>query len=149
MKSRRYGNNHIPFIADVGAYQDIWTKWWVACQPSWRKDTGLPLSKEQVENPTWERLSSCGQSGLFLVIMSTSWWATSLQSPNQRHSFEEAVDDIRWVIEQQVNEPLVPNNPVVDEGIPNMSDPTLPSWLVRKDGKRKSKESCKLLQTIS
>ena len=71
-----------------------------------------------------------------------------LQSPNQRHSFEEVEDNIWWVIEQQVKEPLVPNSPVVDEGIPDMSDPTLPSWLVRKDGKRKSKALHKLLQTI-
>jgi hypothetical protein len=152
MKARCYDDDHIPCVLDVDAYREAWTSWWVACQPSWRRGEGWPLPKEGVENATWGKLAARGKNGLFLVVMSTTWWAASLKSADQRHFFKEAVDDIRWVIEQQLKAPPVLDAPAVDKSTPSTSKPdstAVPTWLQRERSKRLAKPSRRLLESMS
>jgi hypothetical protein len=152
MKARHYDNDHIPCVLDVDAYCETWTSWWVACQPSWRRGEGWPLPKERAENATWGKLAARGRNGLFLVVMSTTWWAASLKSADQRRLFEGAVDDIRWVIEQQLKTPMVLDAPAVDGNSPDPSKPdstTVPTWLQRDGSKRSAKPSRRLLEALA
>lgn len=127
MKGRCYGDRDIPCVLNVEAYRKTWVEWWTSCQPSWRQDKGWPLPKVQAKKTTWGKLSAQGKNSLFLVIMLTTWWAPSLQSDDQRHFFKEVMDDIRWVIEQQLEIASTPNEPPIDENVPGTSMPGLAS----------------------
>jgi len=150
MKGRSYSADDIPFVLDVGAYSKSWILWWTACQPAWRKSTGWPLSREKDTNADWGKLAARGQNGMFMVVMSTTWWATSLESAEDRYLFDEAVDDIRWVIMQVLESLPAPSTPEVPHDIPPppetcKSIPAAASWFVRPEGKRQSKLTRKLL----
>lgn len=146
MRRRKYTDDAIPHIEDVSEYRKSWTGWWMDSQPPWRLSEQWPLPKEPVENATWGKLSARGQSGLFLVIMSTAWWASSLQSADHRRFFDEAVDDVRWVIEQQLKTAPVPKVPPVDKPLGAVENlPAQAKYLQRGEGKRKAKPSAWLL----
>lgn len=153
MKARRYDNAHVPSVVDIDAYCKSWTDWWKSCQPLWRGDKGWPLPQVSDGTATWGKLCARGKNGLFLVIMSTTWWAHSLKTADQRRFFEEAMDDIRWVIEQQLKAPSLPNMPVANKNIPGTStsdsNANVPTWLQRGGNKRTAKPSRRLLEAIS
>ena len=152
MKARSYSDAHIPCVSDVEVYRNTWMKWWTACQPSWRQDKGWPFPKEPAGNTTWGKLSARGKNGLFLIIMSTTWWAASLKSASERTPFEEAVNDIRWVIEQQLKAPSAPSMPATNENAPATSktdSSAVPVWLQRQGGKRMTKPSRRLLEALT
>lgn len=152
MKTRGYTDDEIPHIQSIDKYRESWTKWWMNCQPSWRLKKGWPLSRELVKNPTWGKLSTSGTCGLFLVVMSTTWWATSLQSADDRRFFDDAVDDIQWVIDRQLEMSPVPNVPPVDSDPPGVVEsdvPAIPNYLQRGEGKRKPKPTRWLLEGMT
>jgi hypothetical protein len=152
MKTRLYGDDDIPHVEDIDVYQQSWISWWMACQPPWRKDKAWPLPKERAEKATWGKLSARGRNGLFLVVMSTTWWAPRLQSADHRRVFAEAVGDVLWVIEQQLKDSPGPNTPAVQEVAPSIPEPnssTLPTWLQRPGGgKRLTKPSRRLIEAM-
>ena len=152
MKTRRYDDDHVPCVMNVDNYHDTWVHWWMASQPPWRRGKRWPLPKEQVENATWGKLSARGKHGLFLVVMSTTWWATSIQSADQRHLFNIAVDDIQWVIDQQLQRLPAPDAPAIEMDTSTTPEPdssTVPSWLQRESSKRPSRPSRRLLESLS
>lgn len=87
--------------------------------------------------------------------MSTTWWAASLKPTDHRDTFDEAVDDIRWVIERILEslpapasgatEAIVDSSPPLDTQKPT---PTA-TWQARGDGKRMSKPSRKLMEALA
>jgi len=86
--------------------------------------------------------------------MSTTWWAASLKPTDNRDVFDEAVDDIRWVIEQ-ILEPLEKPAPVTTEAAKDPSPPqgvqkSIPTatWQARGDGKCQSKPSLRLRESL-
>ena len=108
---RSYDPAHIPFILNVKAYRDNWILWWTACQPAGRIGNGWPFSREKVTEADWGKLTSRGQNGMFLVVLSTVWWATSVKSVDEWKLFNEAVDDIRWVTERVLSLSSGPSTP--------------------------------------
>jgi len=155
MKARSFTSDRLPHVSDTGAYGRAWIAWWTACQPSWRQQQGWPLSREQETNTNWGKLAARGQNGIFIVIMSTTWWAASLKPTDQRDTFDEAVDDIQWVIER-ILESLPTPAPKATEATVGPSMPlgtrkptSTATWQARGDGKRKSKPSRKLLEALS
>jgi len=150
IKTRSYSIQHIPFISDVGSYFKTWVPWWTSCQPAWRQIDKWPLPRDNPSSAGWG-IKGCarGQNGLFLVVMSTAWWASSIKSEGDWTVFDEAVDDIRWVIEQAIG---------VLQALPALASPTPPNtsdkpvtvpgaaWLSRQDGKRQAKPSRRLLE---
>ena len=87
-----------------------------------------------------------GQSGLFLVIMSTTWWATSIKSEDDWAEFDAVVDDLKWVIDR-ITEALPAHTPSETPDTPDTPEPVeLPNYLVRGAGKRKTKPTAWILE---
>ena len=141
---RLYDPGHLPFVLDVKTYHKSWVLWWTACQPSWCTENGWLFSRE-INKADWGKLCVQGQNRLFLMVMSTTWWATSIKSTDtdKQGAFNEAVDDIRWVIEQVLK--LSPSNSDTTEDSPLLLVTPTPlpavSWLVRPVDKCQSKPS--------
>lgn len=138
MKPRSYETRHIPFISDIGAYSEKWIDWWTSCQPSWRQSEDWPLPREGPGPVNWPiRTCARGKSGLFLVVMSTTWWACSIQSEDDWGKFDEAVDDLHWVIGKAIAsyETLSPPPSLPP---PTCQDPEAPNaaGTFRREGKR-------------
>ena len=102
----------------------------------------------------WGKLGVRGQNGIFIVVMSTTWWAASLKPTDDQAIFDEAVDDVRWVIEQ-ILEPLEAPAPGATEAAKDPSPPqgvqeptSKATWQTRGDGKRQSKPSRRLLEAL-
>jgi hypothetical protein len=88
---------------------------------------------------------------MFIVVMSTTWWATSLESADDRRSFDEAVDDIRWVITQVLESLPAPGTPNIPRNTPpppgtQKPPPAAANWFARPEGKRQTKLTRKLLE---
>ena len=155
MKTRSFSADRLPFISDTGAYGRMWIAWWMACQPSWRKNCGWPLPKDRGSNTKWGKLAARSQNGIFILVVSTTWWAASLKPTDLRDTFDEAVEDMRWVIEQLIESSLPPAPGVADiaRGPLPPQGPREPTstatWQARGDGKRKSRPSRKLLEAMS
>jgi len=152
MKTRSYKPEHIPFIPDVGLFHKKWTAWWTSCQPAWRQKNGWPLPRDGENLANWGiKAGARGQNGLFLVIISTAWWASSIQSENDWAEFDEAVEDIQWVIGRAIDclevlPPPAPPAPTRSKA-PQESVPVPgATWMTRASGKRQPKPSRRLLE---
>ena len=149
MRSRQYTADRIPFVTDIRSYYDNWVLWWSSCQPAWRRNDGWPLPRDGdgATGADWGKVGARGQAGLFIVVMSTTWWAASIRSEEEWASFDDAVDDLHWVIEQVIAHlktipaPLPP---------PETSKKPPPSsgvaWMSRTEGKRQARPSRRLLE---
>lgn len=147
MRTRSYNALNLPFIPDVEAYSEKWISWWTSCQPGWRQNERWPLPTEGPETEKWAfKVCARGQNGLFLVIMSTAWWASSIQSEKDWDRFDQAVDDLTWVIGKGIQNyetlPSPPPAPTVSEE-PVISCAT---GTVRAEGKRQSKTPGRFLR---
>ena len=145
LKTRSYSAQDIPHVSDANAYCKRWLAWWTVCQPAWRTVNGWPFLKEGGADVIWGKLDARGQNGLFVIIVSTTWWASSLNSPEERQAFEEAMDDLRWVLAQllELHSPSTTPDPLPPPANPETPAPAT-SWLVRPPGKRQPKPSYKL-----
>lgn len=56
----------------------------------------MAFSHDNAKREDWARLNVTGPHGLFVVVVSTSWWAVF---PNLGAEFDTAVEDLHWVIE--------------------------------------------------
>lgn len=133
LRNRLYTNDQIPRVTNAGTYAMTWILWWKACQQSWQKSKEWPLLREVPDCTKWEKLTACSQNGTFLVVMSTTWWAFALKSPDDQRVFDKAVDAIQ--------------DPTPDP--PQVADPPRATWLVCKEGKHQPKPSCMLLESMS
>ena len=141
---RLYDPGHLLFVLDVKTYHESWVLWWTACQLSWRTENGWPFSRE-IDKADWGKLCARGQNRLFLVVMSTAWWAISIKSTNtdEQGAFNEAVDNVQWVIKQVLK--LSPSNSDATED--SLSLPVTPTpvpaifWLICPVDKHQSKPS--------
>jgi len=154
MKGRSFTSDRLPYVHNTSVYGRAWIAWWTACQPRWRQGKGWPLPKEQGTETNWGKLAARGQNGIFIVVMSTTWWAASLKPTDHRGTFDEAVDDIRWVIDQilESNPAPVPGamEATVNPSPHAVQKPTpTATWQERGDGKRKSKPSQRLLEALN
>lgn len=97
---RRQRNTPAPVIADVLKFQENWTTWWGGCQPKWRATKSWPFPHGDMEGGDWARLNVTGPHGLFAVVISTSWWATSPGLGPHRAAYDAAIADLHWVIKR-------------------------------------------------
>jgi len=138
LKGRKYSKKSIPVVNDVCRYRDDWIGWWTTSQPKWRSAASWPFPKDDGDIRSWEGFPARGPNGIFLVIMSICWWAQALELASDFALFEEAVDDIHWVIKRLIDthsSPSVPGKP---------QPPLSKSWastFSRGDGKRAVKPS--------
>lgn len=140
MQKRSYAADRIPFIPDVPSYRNSWVEWWTLCQPSWRQNKGWPLPRDNASRTDWLKVIARGQNGLFLVVLSTAWWAYSIVSERDWVEFDEVVDDIQWVIDNVLGSlkalppPVLPVPPKAPQK-PKSSQ----GGVARADGKRKTR----------
>jgi hypothetical protein len=147
MKYRDYTTDRIPFVSDVASYRNSWILWWTSCQPAWRRSKGWPLPREDEGTTNWVKVGIRGQNGLFLVVMSTTWWAYSIKSEEEWREFDEAVEDVEWVIGQVAHslkalQGLIPPT----QPAPSKKPKPSASWMVRDTAKRQPKPSRRLLE---
>ncbi|KAH8108915.1 hypothetical protein DFH11DRAFT_1484489, partial [Phellopilus nigrolimitatus] len=83
-----------PFV--LASLTRQWIKWWVSLQPEWRRGDSLPLSREMRDGEQWVETRKGGGNGIFLVVLSLSWWASALVDGSNRE-FDLALDDVCWV----------------------------------------------------
>ncbi len=74
--------------------------WWAALQPSWRLQDGDIFSKVPPKDETWSIVGKGGSAGLYIVIMTLSWWINSLDHDDMALSAWQIVADITWVLQQ-------------------------------------------------
>ena len=132
-----------PTITDVQKFSEEWIAWWGNCQPKWRSTETWPYPRDDAKDRDWSRLNVTGTSGLFAVVMSTSWWAASAGLGPHREAFDSAVEDLSWVIENlnHFNSQL----PIARIGQVNASEGDhFPGHGERDPGKRKIKPTPKV-----
>ena len=149
MKDRRYTEDHIPFIPDVCSYYDSWKVWWSLCQLAWQQGKGWPLPRDHTGTTNWGQVGAHGQSGLFLVVMLTTWWAFSIKSEEEWALFDDAVGDVQWVIDQVIDwiKAIPAPTPPQPSGASQKPAKVLSTtWMSHSDGKRQPKPSRRLLE---
>jgi len=85
-------------ISDTAVFAEKWKGWWIKCQPSERTQMPWPFPREPCPDLDWGKLQNGGMHGIFLFVISLSWWATSLDSSVPPAEIIEAVDDLSWVL---------------------------------------------------
>lgn len=101
----------MPEILSLDRYQEMWIRWWTSLQPSWRcagdiRKCSWPLPREppSVHGPLWDKLLAGGKDGLFIVVMSLSWWVIKHGRDSGKDSqLEEALVDVSWVLANMVS----------------------------------------------
>jgi hypothetical protein len=76
-------------------------------------------------------------------------WAFSAKSEEDWAEFDEAVDDLKWVINQTIDayKAITPPTPPAPTESSEVSEPPEgPNWMARTGGKRKAKPSRKILE---
>jgi hypothetical protein len=151
MRYRSYAQDRIPFVSDVSSYSNHWKQWWTSFQPAWRRDSGWPLPRDNEGASNWVKVGCRGQNGLFLIVLSTAWWAYSIRSEEEWVLFDEAANDVNWVISQVISSlkalKVPPCTAQLDTpGDPKEAAPNV-SWMVRQTGKRQPKLSRKLQES--
>lgn len=85
-------------VHDTVAFAERWREWWIKCQPSERTQEQWPFPREPRPGLDWGKLLNGGRRGIFLFVISLSWWATSLDSSISLPELIEAIDDLNWVL---------------------------------------------------
>ena len=96
----------IPPITSLHTYEKLWIGWWSSLQPDWREG-GWPLLRGSVDGP-WDELLVGGKDGLFVVMMTLSWWIMERAKDESGDSeLEKAIADVLWVLFNLVSTLLV------------------------------------------
>lgn len=85
-----------------------WRLWWTELQPSWRETEQWPFERtitQAADGDTWDTLLQGGSNGVFLIIVSLSWWVSAVhkgsgKQTNAWKELSEAMADVDWVFEQ-------------------------------------------------
>ena len=89
-----------PVVSNAAAYAERWKLWWIECQPSARGTASWPLLREPLSVTQWGRLMNGGKHGIFLFVMSLSWWARSLELAPSSPDLTAVIGDLDWVLHQ-------------------------------------------------
>ena len=103
---------------------------------------GVAAPRSEVETTNWFKIGARGQNRLFLIVISTALWAHSIRSEEEWTIFDEAVDDVNWVIGQITDSLKAPAGPAL-ESMPPAPTPPAPakksppsvSWMNCSTGK--------------
>ena len=95
-------------VPDTVGFAEKWKEWWIECQPSERPQEQWPFPREPCPGLNWGGLLNGGRSGIFLFVLSLSWWAKSLDSSSFPPEIIEAIGDLNWVLCQLVTGLLSP-----------------------------------------
>ena len=92
-----------PPIDKAPTYTSTWCEWWSLIQPDWHTDSVTwPMLKNDIEDEKWTDVMKRGTNGIFLAILSVSWWYAQCGAGDERNECEEAILDICWVLERMI-----------------------------------------------
>lgn len=101
---RQPGYTVAPPIGKPLDYGMSWCTWWRSMQPRWRREGDmlgdLKLARDEAVAEDWVNLSKAGYHGMFLVLLSLSWWLAAAKEESDRRWCMEAIDDVAWVLKQ-------------------------------------------------
>ena len=89
-----------PVVSDTVAYAESWRLWWIECQPKDRATAQWPLPREPLSMVQWGRLMNGGKHGVFLFVVSLSWWVKSSEPAPSSPGLAAAIRDLNWVLHQ-------------------------------------------------
>src|SRR6188768_241736 len=81
-----------------------WRAWWLVIQLSWRQEvigSSWPPPRATALKSDWASLKKAGPNGFYLVMLTLSWWAWSIEkspAPVPYAEFDLAVADVEWVL---------------------------------------------------
>ncbi|KAE9388100.1 hypothetical protein BT96DRAFT_836762, partial [Gymnopus androsaceus JB14] len=83
------------------AFEGNWWKWWSAMNPGWReRDAEGRIVVGGEGEGDFAILQKPGACGMLSVLMCLLWWHEHLEAGEDISSWEAAVEDAGWVIEQ-------------------------------------------------
>jgi hypothetical protein len=90
-----------PNIPDHAKYAAAWWTWWIAHQPEWRE--ARKLLQDTHKGEKWSQLCRGGSNGIFMLILSLSWWLGAIGEPSA--DILKAIRDVSWVFDQLLAPP--------------------------------------------
>jgi len=81
-----------------------WRAWWLVIQPPWRRKvigSSWPPPRTAALKSDWTSLMKAGPNGLYLVMLTLSWWAWAIEKSTATVPYTEfdlAVADVEWVL---------------------------------------------------
>lgn len=102
LKTGKRSLENVPTIADARTYGLEWVKWWMVAQPREHEKKQWPIPRDSISDVAWSKFPANRKDGIFLAIMGLSWWPPAIRSSNKVALFEEAVTDLRWVIQELI-----------------------------------------------
>ncbi|KAJ7838440.1 hypothetical protein B0H13DRAFT_1643265 [Mycena leptocephala] len=99
-RARTGGPN--PALIDVFAFASQWWTWWKALNPEWRRDgavNGERLARSG--EGEWGPIVQTGPNGFLNVLICLRWWRDVINA-GEMGAWEEALNDIKWVLERNV-----------------------------------------------
>ena len=98
----------------------------------------------------WGKLAARGPLGMFLVVLSTAWWATSVKSTEEWHAFNDVVDDVWWVLKNILKLSPGPSSPNITQVPPvNQQPAPIPPCYMHAQGEHQLKLSCQAREAYS
>ncbi|KAI0713991.1 hypothetical protein C8Q76DRAFT_601935, partial [Earliella scabrosa] len=97
-RGRKYDNP--PKIKSLPAFIASWRKWWSRLQPAERRsdESVWPLLRNPpADAASWSDVRRGGCNGLFMVLMTLSWWLRALDEGGDTAELRSAVEDVTWV----------------------------------------------------
>jgi len=74
--------------------------WWIAIQPKWRLADDGSFIYSMLAGEDWHSLHKGSSSGLYIIVITLSWWVKTLTLDDSHIHIWTAVHDITWVIDQ-------------------------------------------------
>jgi hypothetical protein len=110
-----------PDIPDRAKYAAAWWTWWIAQQPKWRE--ARKLLRDTRKGETWSQLRRGGNNGIFMLIVSLSWWLGAIGEPS--NDVLKAIGDVSWVLDQLLATPLDLTNETTKPSKRGLGEPSI------------------------
>lgn len=85
-------------------FVEEWKQWWAELQPKWRNTKDWPFERQSSTKGSWETLLLGGPNGIYLIMISLSWWVSAVTKDSQDgkdwHEALEALKEVHWVFSQ-------------------------------------------------
>ncbi|KAJ7458851.1 hypothetical protein FB451DRAFT_1009255, partial [Mycena latifolia] len=91
-----------PVVTDAVRYAKEWWGWWDSLQPDWRVkgEDGVWVVAETYGGEWDDKLLHWGPNRTLSVVAGLYFWGCAVvDSPELREKWEEAVNDVAWVLE--------------------------------------------------
>lgn len=86
-------------LGDVNAFKRTFNAWWNSLQPKWRTEGRDGALKR--DGGDWRSMCEySGVNGLLSVVACLFFWGSATLTPSQSCSWDTAVDDVLYVLEQ-------------------------------------------------